>query len=194
MPLSFLSAYSRTVAASVAIVLTIWLFYGGPGHALHPDLYGFFEWMETTWFGVIGKTWGAAFAFVEAIHLLALAVLGGCVIAGDGRIAGLVLTDIPARTVIDRTHQLFIWALGILLFTGVFMACGVALKIYYLQVFWFKMLALGAGMLFHFFIRQPLLQHDLDTLNPVVLKMTALSSALVWFLVAAAGRWIGFSG
>ena len=194
MPISFFSAYSRTIAASAAILLTIWLFYDGPGSDLHGSLYGFFEWLETTWFGVIGKTWGAAFAFVEAIHLLALAVLGGSVIAGDGRLLGLVLTDLPARTVIDRTHQLLVWALAVLLFTGVFMACGVALKVYYLEVFWFKMLALGAGMLFHFFIRKPLLQHDLADLNPVIVNLTAISSALVWFLVAAAGRWIGFSG
>jgi len=26
------------------------------------------------------------------------------------------------------------------------------------------------------------------------LKMTAIASILVWFLVAATGRWIGFSG
>ena len=194
MPISFFSAYSRSIAASVAIALTIWLFYGGPGSDLHSSLYGFFEWMETTWFGVIGKTWGAAFAFVEAIHLLALAVLGGSVIASDGRVLGLVLTDVSARTVVDRSHQLFVWALGVLLFTGVFMACGVALKVYYLQVFWFKMLALGAGMLFHFYIRKPLYQYDLDEINPVIAKLTAVSSLLVWFLVAAAGRWIGFSG
>ncbi len=194
MPVSFLSAYSRSIAASLSIALTVWLFYGGPGNDLHPDLYGFFEWMETTWFGVIGKTWGAAFAFVEAIHLLALAVLGGSVIASEGRVMGLILTDISARTVIDRSHHLFVWALTVLLFTGVFMACGVALKVYYLQVFWFKMLALGAGMLFHFSIRKPLYQYDLETINPVIAKLTAVSSLLVWFLVAAAGRWIGFSG
>ena len=147
MPTAFFSAYSRTLSASAVILLAIYVFYGGLSSAIYPGLLGFFEWTETTWFGVIGKTWGAAFAFVEAIHLLGLAVLGGCVIASDGRLLGLVLTDVPAQTVFDRTHKVFVWALAVLLFTGVFMACGVATKIYYLQVYWFKMLALGAGML-----------------------------------------------
>jgi len=31
-------------------------------------------------------------------------------------------------------------------------------------------------------------------LNPVVVKMVAVASMLVWFMVAATGRWIGFSG
>ena len=74
------------------------------------------------------------------------------------------------------------------------MACGVALKIYYLPVFWYKMLALAAGMLFHFCVRKPLLKFDLEQINPMIVKMTALSSILVWFMVAATGRWIGFSG
>lgn len=194
MPVSFFSAYSRTLSAAAIILLAIYVFYGGLSAAVYPGLLSFFEWMETTPMGYIGKTWGAAFAFVEAIHLLGLAVLGGCVIASDGRLLGLVLTDVPAQTVFERTNKVFFWALVVLLATGVFMACGVATKIYYLPVYWFKMLALMAGILFHYLIRKPLLQHNLDDLNPVVTRLVAISSILVWFMVAATGRWIGFSG
>jgi hypothetical protein len=194
MPVSFFSAYPRTLSAAAVILLAVYLFYGGPGTAIYPDLLGFFEWLETTPFGYVGKTWGAAFAFVEAIHLLGLALLGGCVIASDGRLLGLVLTDVPAKTVFERTNKLFFWALVVLLSTGIFMACGVATKIYYLPVYWFKMLALVSGILFHYKIRNPLLQHDLEDLNPVVTRLVAISSILVWFMVAATGRWIGFSG
>lgn len=191
---TFISDYSRTVGAAAVILLLLVFVYGGWMDSLYPGLLGIFEWLETTTFGYIGKTWGAAFAFVEAIHLIGLAVLGGCVIASDGRLLNLVLTDVPARTVFDRTHKVFVWALVTLLATGVFMACGVATKIYYLPVYWFKMLALGAGMLFHFYVRKPLLGHDLSQLNPVVTKLVAIASILVWFMVAATGRWIGFSG
>lgn len=194
MPTSFFSAYSRSLSAAAVILLAIYVFYGGLSGAVYPGLLGLFEWLETTPFGYVGKTWGAAFAFVEAIHLLGLAVLGGCVIASDGRLLGLVLTDVDARTVFDRTNKVFFWALVVLLATGIFMACGVATKIYYLPVYWFKMLALVAGILFHYQIRNPLLQYDLDELNPVVTRLVAIASILVWFMVAATGRWIGFSG
>ena len=136
----------------------------------------------------------AAFAFVQTIHLLSLALLGGTVLAAEGRVLGFLLTDVSSEIVIARCHVLLVWALVILISTGVFMACGVALKVYYLPVFWYKMLALGAGILFHFCVRRPLFRFDLDKLNPVIVKMTALSSILVWFMVAATGRWIGFSG
>ena len=189
-----LTSYPRTLTVVAALLTLLMLAYGGAMDAVYPSLLGVFEWLETTWFGVIGKTWGAAFAFVEAVHLLGLALLGGCVLAGDGRLLGVVLTDVPVQTVVERTHRVFVIGLSICLATGIFMACGVATKIYYLPFYWFKMLALSAGMLFHFQIRRPLLGHDIQNLNPVVVKMVAVASMLVWFMVAATGRWIGFSG
>ena len=188
------TSYPRTLIVVTTLIVMVLLTFGGATDTVYPALLGVFEWLETTWFGVIGKTWGAAFAFVEAVHLLGLALLGGCVVASDGRLLGLVLTDVPVQTVVERTHRVFVYALSICLATGIFMACGVATKIYYLPVYWFKMLALSAGMLFHFQIRRPLLSHDIQALNPVVVKMVGIASILVWFMVAATGRWIGFSG
>ena len=190
---SMLGPHARTILTASAVGMTIVFYF-----TLMSDAYAwsfpFFEWMETTWFGVIGKTWGAAFAFVQTIHLLSLALLGGAVLAAEGRVLGFLLTDVSSKIVIDRCHVLLVWALVILISTGVFMACGVALKVYYLPVFWYKMLALGAGILFHFYVRRPLFRFDLEKINPTIVKMTALASILVWFMVAATGRWIGFSG
>ena len=190
---SILGPYTRTILTGVIIWITVVFCFTLMSNA-YVGIFPFFEWMETTWFGVIGKTWGAAFAFVQTIHLLSLALLGGAVLAAEGRILGLLLTDVSAQIVIERCHVLLVWALVLLISTGVFMACGVALKVYYLPVFWYKMLALGTGILFHFFIRKPLFRFDLQQINPIVVKMTAIASILVWFMVAATGRWIGFSG
>ena len=127
------TSYPRTLTAVAALLALLTLVYGGAMDAVYPSLLTVFEWLETTWFGVIGKTWGAAFAFVEAVHLLGLALLGGCVLAGDGRLLGVVLTDVPMQTVVERTHRVFVFGLSICLATGIFMACGVATKIYYLR-------------------------------------------------------------
>ena len=190
---SILGPYTRTILTGVIIWITI-VFCFTLMSSAYVGIFPFFEWMETTWFGIIGKTWGAAFAFVQTIHLLSLALLGGAVLAAEGRVLGLLLTDVSAQIIIERCHVLLVWALVLLISTGVFMACGVALKVYYLPVFWYKMLALGTGILFHFYIRKPLFRFDLQQINPIVVKMTAIASILVWFMVAATGRWIGFSG
>lgn len=191
---TIISQNVRTIA-TVAVVAGLLIFsYTNLRLDAHTALMPFFEWMERTWFGVIGKTWGGAFAFIEAVHLLGLALLGGSVLVGNGRLLGILFADVPARIVIDRSFKLFNWALIILLATGVFIGCGVAMKIYYLKVFWYKMLALGVGMLFEYFIRMPLLKKDLDAINPWILKGVAISSVMIWFTVGATGRWIGYSG
>ena len=123
---SMLGPHARTILTASVVGITLVFYF-----TLMSDAYAwsfpFFEWMETTWFGVIGKTWGAAFAFVQTIHLLSLALLGGAVLAAEGRVLGFLLTDVSSKIVIDRCHVLLVWALVILISTGVFMACGVAL-------------------------------------------------------------------
>jgi len=193
MPTSFLGPYTKTILSVTLIALTLAFAFTGMRVDVWNNLLPFFEWMETTPLGYVGKTWGAVWAAVEAVHLLALAVLGGCIIVSDGKLLGLWFTDVPARTVVDTTHKVFVRVLIILLLTGVFMASAVAMKLYYMPVYWYKMLALVGGMLYVFFIRKPLLAGDIDAINPWIVKMVAISSLLIWFTVAATGRWIGFS-
>jgi hypothetical protein len=184
----------RSLTTAALLGLALYFAFSGLRIATWEQLLPLFEWSETTLFGYIGKTWGAAFAVVEAFHLLAMAVMGGAILLSDARLLGLAFTDTPIRDITQPAHKVFVWALAVILLTGVFMACGVAMKIYYLTVFWYKMLALGAGMLFVFFIKQPLLAKNPDAANPWVLRAVAIASLMVWFTVAACGRWIGFSG
>lgn len=186
--------HRRTAITAAVILLAVLFGYSELRNTVYLALEPVFAWSETTIFGYIGKTWGGVFALIQAGHLIGLAVLGGAVLAADLRLLNVVLTDVPAGVVVERAHKVFFWALMSLLATGIFMACGVAMKIYYLPVYWFKMLALAAGMLFHFGVRMPLLRHDIGKLNPVVVRLVAIASILVWFMVAATGRWIGFSG
>ena len=189
-----LGPFTRTIVVSATVAAVLAFSLTHLRLAAWDGLLPFFEWMETTWFGVIGKTWGAAFAVVEAFHLLAMALLGGAVLVSDGRLLGLCFADQPNREIQDQAHRVFVAGLAIMLLTGVFMACGVAMKIYYLDVFWYKMLALAAGILFVFFVKRPLLKHDIEAMNPWLVRAVAVSSLMVWFTVAACGRWIGFSG
>ena len=74
------------------------------------------------------------------------------------------------------------------------MASAVALKLYYNEAFWAKMTGLALGVLFVYCIRRPLFSRfEHDDISPLAAKLTALCSLLIWFTVAASGRWIGFS-
>lgn len=191
--MSVLVAYKRTCLLLLVMALGIAFAVTDLRVATWQALLPLFEWMETTPMGVVGKTWGAVFALVQTVHLLAMALLGGAVLAADGRLLGLLLTDQPLQQVQAQCHR--VWLVGLLLVvaSGLFMACGVALKVYYLEVFWFKMLALTAGVLFQWFVRRPLVDHY-GAVSQVSLRLVAVASLVIWFSVAATGRWIGFSG
>ena len=156
------------------------------------QLLDLFTGLEASPIGVFVKDRGATFATIEAVHLMALAVLGGAVLVTDLRLVNLVLKDVPARIVASEAHKWFTIALVALLVTGFFMVAGVATKCYHNFYFWVKMAALAAGILFVFAIKAPLLNRG-DSLRPATLKLVALASTSLWFLVAASGRWIGFS-
>lgn len=185
--------YRRTLSVLAVALLGVLFALADVRLALWSAALPLFEWMETTPFGVIGKTWGAAFAVVEAFHLLSMVVLGGAVLVADGQLLGVLLRDQPRPVVQAQCYRLLRWSLVAIVCTGLFMACGVALKIYYLPVFWYKMLALVIGALFAFLVRRPLVLQE-KPVSPALLRLVAVASLTLWFSVAATGRWIGFSG
>jgi len=152
-----------------------------------------FTALEAGPIGQFVKDKGATFASIEAVHLLALAVLGGAVFAADLRLLNVVLRDVQSKTVTDNAQKWFTGALIVMLITGFFMVSGVAVKCYHNFYFWVKMSALASGIVFAYFIRKPLLNGDHNRLKPITLKLVALASLSLWFIVAASGRWIGFS-
>jgi hypothetical protein len=158
------------------------------------NLLPYFEWLEASPIGVFVKDKAAKFAIIEAVHLMALALLGAAVLSADLRLLNVVMRDVPSNTVTDQAHRWFKLALVVLMVTGFFMLAGVATKCFHNPFYWAKMTALGIGIVFVFAIRQPLLRKDHTQLNPWTLKLVALASLTIWFLVAASGRWIGFSG
>ena len=188
------SSYWRTPLLMLLIAGGMAFAFSGLRLALWQALLPLFGWMESSLFGVIGTTWGAAFALVEAFHLLGMAALGAAVILSDARLLGLAFPELPVAQVWRQTQRLFVPALALVIATGVFMACSVAMKIYYLEVFWYKMLALAVGVLFVFCIKGPVVSREDSPPGPGLSRLLAIASLMVWFSVAATGRWIGFSG
>ncbi|MGQ9427321.1 DUF6644 family protein [Gilvimarinus sp. F26214L] len=157
------------------------------------ELLPFFEWLETSLLGQAAKAYGGTYAMVQSLHLFSMALLGGAVITTDLRLLNVIFRDVPSKVVTDNAHKWFKLGLALILLSGVFMAAGVAIKVYHNDFFWAKMIALAAGIVFVFAVKRPLLVQDHEQLKPWVLKGVAVASILVWFTVAATGRWIGFS-
>ena len=192
---NFLSNY-RSVAGLIFVVLAVALVELFEVRAsVYPSLLPFFEWLKySSWIGYLGITFGSVYATVQAVHLISMAIIGGTVLVTDLRLLGVLLKDIPSETITKGTHQCFKYSLSVAIATGIFCAAGVADKVYYMPVFWIKMLALLVGFCFMFFIKQPLLNsRSHSEIDPWILRILAVASITIWFTVAATGRWIGFS-
>jgi hypothetical protein len=152
----------------------------------------FFEWCETVWLGraVVGSLW--LFPVIEAVHLLALSVLGGAVLIVDLRLLG---TGLKRRSPLELWHDARPWMIGALaglISTGVLLFLSEPTKCYYSDAFWVKMTTLPIALIFAFTIRPLVLAESVRNTARRQALVGALSIAL-WLTVAAAGRWIGFS-
>lgn len=151
-----------------------------------------FEWFEMTGPGVIVRESIWLFPVLEAVHLLGLCLLGGAVLVVDLRMLGLTLRDQSAAHLAGQMKPWLRIALIVLLSTGVLLFLSEAVKCYYNQSFWVKMITLPIALAFTFTVRNKIVMDDSNE-GTTRVKLVAVGSMLLWFTVAAAGRWIGFS-
>jgi hypothetical protein len=148
-----------------------------------------FETLEATFVGegIRNSVW--LFPAIEAVHLMALAILGGAVALLDLRLLGLGLTGQSVLTIERSCRPWLIGAVGAMVVSGVLLGLSEAQKLYDKQAFWIKMITLATALIFTFGVHNPIARRDQVALGKVV----ALISLGLWLTVAIAGRWIGFS-
>lgn len=155
------------------------------------DLLPFFEWCESTGLGLLVRESVWLFPVIEAVHLLGLSLLGGALLVVDLRLLGAGLTRTPAAVLARQARPWLSGALIVMVTTGVPLFLSEAVKCYYSQAFWVKITTLPLAVAFTYAVRQRVAEADGTTRTAAVL--VGASSITLWFIVAAAGRWIGFS-
>ena len=157
------------------------------------SLLPYFEWCEATSVGraIRNSLW--LFPVIESVHLLALAVLGGALLVVDLRLFGVGLRRLPSREVARDMQPWLIGSLLLMVATGIPLFLSESIKCYYSTPFWVKITTLPIASLFTFTVRRRVALADETTVRPRWRKLVALVSLTLWFGVAAAGRWIGFS-
>jgi len=150
----------------------------------------FFEWCEATALGAAIRSSLWMFPVIESAHLLALAVIGGCILIVDLRLLGLAMRDQPVRQLARDVAPWLIGGLAVMITTGITLFLSEAIKCYYSPAFWTKMGALLPALIFTFTIRRKAVDADRRLWS----RCAAVASLTLWSIVGAAGRWIGFSG
>ena len=156
------------------------------------NLLPFFEWCEASAVGtaIRGSRW--LFPVIESIHLLALSLIGGALLVVDLRLFGVGLRNQSIRQLAKEAQPWLIGSLLVMIATGVPLFLSESIKCYYSPPFWVKMTTLPVAITFTFTVRRKVVMAERD-LSPRWYKLVALVSLMLWFGVAAAGRWIGFS-
>ena len=150
------------------------------------DLYPFFDALELSPVGSVIRDSLWLFPVIEAVHLLGLATLGGAVLLVDLTLLRVGLRA-PAAAVHRAARPWFLTGFWVLVGTGLLLAFSEATKLYGKPAFWVKMTALALAILFTLLVRNPLVRRERAG------ALVALISIGLWLVVAAAGRWIGFS-
>ncbi|MCY4595366.1 MAG: hypothetical protein OXC19_11300 [Bryobacterales bacterium] len=156
------------------------------------DLLPFFQWCEDTALGQVIRDSLWLFPVIEAIHLLALALLGGCILVVDLRLLGLGLRSQSAANLARYIHPWLVGSLLTMIATGVPMFLSEAIKCYYSPPFWYKMSFLAVATVYTFSLRRRVAGADPARVGPVWGRLVALTSLTLWFCVGFSGRWIAF--
>lgn len=149
----------------------------------------FFEWMSNLAFS---KALGAsawAFALIQALHLVSLAVFAGAVLIVDLRLMGRVLTERPLRQVARDAQPWLIWGLVALTITGIPQLMQNAMREYYSDLFWLKMGFLALAVIFTLTLRRKVTLAD--AMLSFRTKAVGLISIVLWAGVAIPARLIG---
>ena len=152
----------------------------------------FFRWCESTLIGraIADSIW--AFPILEAVHLLGLCMLGGALLVVDLRLLGVGLTAQPPARLARYARPWLVASVIVMVLTGVPLFLSEAIKAYYNTSFWVKMCTLPVALTFTFAVRERIARRE-DPAPGNLGRLVGAVSLALWFTVAAAGRWIGFS-
>ena len=156
-------------------------------------VFAVFQWLERTSLSVAINESLWAFSVVEAIHLLALAVIGGAVLVVDLRLLGFAFQEQKVGDVARVAQPWFLWSLAAMLLTGFVLFLSLAASKYYVHnYFWVKMYFLAGAMVFSALIRHRVIMGDEARANSALGKVVAIVSLFLWSGVGFAGKAIGY--
>ena len=160
------------------------------------DIIQFCDWLQAQAFAVAISESSWQFPAIEVVHVFAIALVFGSVAIVDLRLLGWSNKDRSVTDVIAQFLSVTWFAFVLATLSGALMFSTHAAK-YYLNVpFRVKMICLllaGINMVvFHLRTQRRIADWDTGRTPPGA-RMAGAFSLLLWVMIVAAGRWIGFT-
>jgi len=138
-----------------------------------------------------------AFPCIESVHVLAIAVVVGSVAVVDLRLLGWASRDRPVSRLSADVLPVTWTAFGVAALSGFLLFASNAPKYLENPYFRGKLVLLGlAGLnmlVFHLLVGRDRAAWDAGRPTPRAARFAATLSLVLWTLVVACGRWIGFT-
>jgi hypothetical protein len=152
------------------------------------------EWIESTALSTAIREGGLPYPIIGGVHLLAIALFGGMLLATDLRLLGWVMRG---RRFSDVWHQFRPWKqLGfiVIVATGLLLAWAEPIRLYRSPSFWIKM-SLFALVGVHAMVFRTRVYGHPENLDEAVnshAKAAAVLSLILWAGLIVSGRLIAF--
>lgn len=153
-------------------------------------LFPFFKWCDTTMLGhwVSGGTW--EFPIIETVHILALAMLYGCVVVISLRLMGIMMRGWTVAGITREVTPFLNVSLAVILISGTLLYLSEAMKAFENAAFWLKVDLLFAALVFHFAVVRRVTKAD--QVSRATGMTVGIISLALWLGIGCAGRAIGF--
>ena len=156
----------------------------------------FAQWLEfTPLFSALRESW-YAYPLILSLHMIAIALFGGLIVATDLRLLGLALRTRPVAEVVNSLRALKHGGLTLMVLCGLLMF-GTKAEEYLLNP-WFHakltllLLVAVHAVVFRGSVYKKAAQFDADGTIPGIAKLAAVLSLLLWTGLVICGRGIGY--
>lgn len=129
-------------------------------------------------------------AGLQILHVVGFVLLLAALTLMSLRLLGLALQQYSVHQVTRQPARLFALGLALVVISGVLMFVTGPRHYFYNPAFELKMLLLFAALLLHLFVFR--IVAGSESARPLVARIYAVLSLLLWFCIGIAGRAIGF--
>lgn len=133
-------------------------------------------------------TW--QFPMIETIHILALAMLFGCVAIISLRLMHVLMKGWTVSALTKEVTPYLNWSLATILISGVLLWLSEAMKTIDNVAFWTKVVLLFSAIIFHFTVVRPMTRAD--EVPPAKGFIVGAVALVLWLGIGCAGRAIAF--
>jgi hypothetical protein len=156
----------------------------------------FVTWLDNTLLSRWLRFSPYPFPILIMLHVITIGAFGGFVVAGNLRVLGYTMRDVPVSEVLSQ-FRIWKWiGFASLLLTGMLIAISDPLEYYSNIMFWISWLVLAlAGLnslIFHRGAEREIAEWDTAPEAPLAARRWAICSIILWVSLIGVGRAIAF--